>query len=274
MNGAWSKLEDEDGEANNDPTKIASQWIVPWVRDQKNALLLLLPDSEINETTVATVQYALKRGIEAVYQLEESELLAEPLPDRKRRSGVLFYEATEGGAGVLSRLVGEADAMSRIAHAALRLLHLDIPDPGQPLPSIDTLKDVADANCVAGCYRCVLSYYNQPDHPVIDRRDRLARSILLRLASVPTQPFDSMAPKASPGTVPSATSNNPGSFDPVSHGLPPADLLNAEIAGVHVVAAWRAARVALVDVGVDAGALRERGMSVIEFPRCCCVTHC
>lgn len=266
MNGAWSKLEDEDGEASNDPTKIANQWIVPWVRDQKNALLLLLPDPEINETTVATVQYALKRGIEAVYQLEESELLAEPLPDRKHRNGVLFYEATEGGAGVLSRLVGEADAMSRIAHAALRLLHLDIPDPGQPLPSIDTLKDIADANCVAGCYRCVLSYYNQPDHPVIDRRDRLARSILLRLASVPTQPFDSMATKASPGTVPSATSNNPGSFNPVSHGLPPADLLNAEIAGVHVVAAWRAARVALVDVGMDAGALRERGMSVIEFP--------
>ena len=269
MNGAWSKLDDEDGEANNDPTKIASQWIVPWVRDQKNALLLLLPDPEINETTVATVQYALKRGIEAVYQLEESELLAEPLPDRKRRNGVLFYEATEGGAGVLSRLVGEADAMSRIAHAALRLLHLDIPpihNGGQPLPPVDTLKDVADANCVAGCYRCVLSYYNQPDHPVIDRRDRLARSILLRLASVPTQPFDSMAPKASPGAVPSATSNNPGSFDPVSHGFPPADLLNAEIAGVPVVAAWRAARVALVDAGVDAGALRERGMNVIEFP--------
>lgn len=266
MNGAWSKLEDESDETNDDPTKIASQWVVPWVRDQKNALLVLLPDPEINETTVATVQYALKRGIEAVYQLEESELLAEPLPDRKRRNGVLFYEATEGGAGVLSRLVGESDAMSRIAHAALRLLHMDIPDHGEPLPPVDALQDVADANCVAGCYRCVLSYYNQPDHPVIDRRDRMARAILLRLASVPTRQFDSMAPKASPGAAPSALVNDACQFDPVAHGLPPADLLSAAIAGVPVIAAWRAVRVALVAAGVDAGALRERGMTVVEFP--------
>ena len=77
-----------------------------------------------------------------MYQLEESELLAEPLPDRKRRNGVLFYEATEGGAGVLSRIVGEPEAIARIAHAALRLLHIDIPDYGQPLPSVDALKDL------------------------------------------------------------------------------------------------------------------------------------
>jgi hypothetical protein len=266
MNGAWSKLEDEDAEANDDPTRIASQWIVPWVRDQKNALLLLLPHVDITETTVATVQYALKRGIEAVYQLEESELLAEPLPDRKRRNGVLFYEATEGGAGVLSRLVGEPDAISRIAHAAVRLLHLNVPDHGQALPAVDALQDVANANCVAGCYRCILSYYNQPDHPVIDRRDRMARSILLRLASVATQPFDSMAPKGSPGAAPTSANKQPEHFDPAVHDLPPADLLNSEVAGVPVLAAWRAARVALVNAGVDVAALRERGMTVVELP--------
>jgi len=265
MSGAWSKLEDEDGEANDDPTKIANQWIVPWVRDQKNALLLFLPDPEITETTVATVQYALKRGTEAVYQLEESELLAEPLPDRKRRNGVLFYEATEGGAGVLSRLVGEPDAIARIAHAALRLLHLDIPDYGQPLPSVDALQDMPEANCVAGCYRCVLSYYNQPDHPVIDRRDRLARSILLRLAGVRTQGFEAMPPKATPG-LPSAPPKGSDGFDPSAHGLPFAELLGGEVSGIPVLAAWRAARVALVRCGVDAASLRERGMTVIEFP--------
>lgn len=265
MNGAWSKLEDEDGDANDDPTKIANQWIVPWVRDQKNALLLLLPDPEISEATVATVQYALKRGIEAVYQLEEAELLAEPLPDRKRRNGVLFYEATEGGAGVLSRIVGEEWALSRIAHAALRLLHLDIPDYGQPMPSVDTLQDMPEANCVAGCYRCILSYYNQPDHPVIDRRNRLARSILLRLAGVPTHILETMAPKTTHGSASAPTGVSDG-FDPSIYGLPSADLLNGEVAGTPVLAAWRAVRVALVRCGVGTAPLRERGMTVIEFP--------
>ncbi|HNR91042.1 MAG TPA: ATP-binding protein, partial [Dokdonella sp.] len=46
------------------------------------------------------------------------------LPDRERRHGLLFYEATEGGAGVLTRLVHEPDAFARVAWEALRLLHL------------------------------------------------------------------------------------------------------------------------------------------------------
>jgi hypothetical protein len=39
-----------------------------------------------------------------------------------------------------------------------------------------------DARCVAGCYRCLLSYYNQPDHELIDRRNELALELLIRLA--------------------------------------------------------------------------------------------
>src|SRR6516165_5774261 len=38
------------------------------------------------------------------------------------------------------------------------------------------------ARCVAGCYRCLLSYYNQPDHELIDRKNADALTILLRLA--------------------------------------------------------------------------------------------
>ena len=40
------------------------------------------------------------RGIEVVYQLEEGEILGEPLPARDNRRAILAYEATEGGAGV------------------------------------------------------------------------------------------------------------------------------------------------------------------------------
>ena len=36
--------------------------------------------------------------------------------------------------------------------------------------------------CVKGCYRCLLSYFNQPDHEQIDRTDIEAKQLLVALA--------------------------------------------------------------------------------------------
>ena len=41
-----------------------------------------------------------------------------------------------------------------------------------------------DKNCEAGCYRCILSYFNQPDHDNIDRRDRDALEWLAQLTEL------------------------------------------------------------------------------------------
>ncbi len=122
---------------------------------------------------MATLQYALKRGIEAVYQLEESELMAEPLPGRDNRQAILFYESTEGGAGVLTRLATEPGALARVADEALRIMHFLRPDDGH-WDRANLAQEVDEAGnplCEAGCYKCLLSYYNQPDHTVIDRQD-------------------------------------------------------------------------------------------------------
>lgn len=183
--GFWAKEEDDD--AQPDPDRTPPQRIVPFVQDQKNALHLRI-DRETEPRTLATLQYALVRGLETVYQLEEGELLVEPLPDAEHRRGLLFYEATEGGAGVLTRLVGEADELAKVAREALRIMHLDLPDDSSaPLPGADDLADAEGTQCVAGCYRCLLSYYNQPDHELIDRRDLAARAILLRLSRCETR---------------------------------------------------------------------------------------
>lgn len=180
--GYWQKEDDGSSTEPPNPDTVPPQRIVPFVEDQKNALLLQ-PIGEWTDTTLATVQYALKRGIETAFQLEESELLAEPLPTRKERRGVLFYEATEGGAGVLSRLVSEPQALSRVAAAALRILHLELPELDKLRETApESLTESADTRCVAGCYRCILSYFNQPDHELLDRRDPEARRILWRLA--------------------------------------------------------------------------------------------
>lgn len=189
--GFWAKEDDDEADGPPDPDKTPSQRIVPFVEDQKNALHLLpAADAEgkpMASGTLATLQHALRRGIEACFQLEEGELLVEPLPDAATRRGLLFYEATEGGAGVLNRIVHEPTALSQVARVALRVMHLDVDeDSSAPLPALQALADVEGTTCVAGCYRCLLSYYNQPDHDLIDRRDPVVRSVLLRLAQATT----------------------------------------------------------------------------------------
>jgi hypothetical protein len=55
-------------------------------------------------------------------------------------------------------------------------------DAGTATADPALLEDDPDAQCVKGCYRCLLSYYNQPDHEHIDRTDDDVRRTLLRLA--------------------------------------------------------------------------------------------
>lgn len=188
VSGHWMGGADEAGEPDPDtpPDKTPPQRIVPYVEDRRN-VLIVRPLEELDIKTMATLQYALKRGIEAVYQLEESELMAEPLPKADLRRSILFYESAEGGAGVLTRIATEPVALSRVAAEALSIMHFKVPANGYW--SHDTLVEETDANdkpiCEAGCYKCLLSYYNQPDHTNIDRQDEendgKALDILCRL---------------------------------------------------------------------------------------------
>jgi len=199
--GSWQKSPDEDGPEPS-PDQVQPQRIVPYVEDQKNALLLQ-PQAALSETTLVTLQHALKRGVETQFQLEEAELLAEPLPDAKHRTGVLFYEATEGGAGVLTRLASDPDVLAQVARRALTVMHYNVPDSDDlPLPAFDALHDVDGTTCVAGCYRCLLSYYNQPDHPLIDRRDSETCRILWRLAQISTELVAPLPPPLIPEKEP------------------------------------------------------------------------
>lgn len=177
-NGKWAKNPDEDD--TQDPTADATQLIVPAVEDRKQALLLRFPGVPPALEIVATLQQALLRGIEAEFQVEESEILVEALPTRDERNALLFYEAAEGGAGVLNRLVADQDAMARIARHALRIMHFDLSDEG--------IENRSDARCVAGCYRCLLSYFNQPDHEQIDRQNPEVTGFLVRLSRSRTIP--------------------------------------------------------------------------------------
>ncbi|MDP5280359.1 DEAD/DEAH box helicase [Sphingomonas sp. DG1-23] len=177
VSGRWLKNEARGEEEGADPVRgTRRQTIVPMVEDTKNALLVRFnPDLNLSNEQMATLQHALVRAIEAEHVLDAGELLGEPLPTRDDRRSLLLYEASEGGAGVLKRLMENAGRWRRLADVAIELMHLHRTD--------GVLGDNPDKDpCVAGCYRCLLSYYNQPDHAHIDRRDVEVLSVLDHLS--------------------------------------------------------------------------------------------
>lgn len=267
--GWWVKEESDDNGGDGNDDRSPPQRIVPFVQDHKNALLLQ-PQSACEPATLATLQHALKRGIEAVYQLEEAELLAEPLPDVRQRHGVLFYEATEGGAGVLTRVVGDPSALAQVARQALRVMHYDVPlDSDAPWPALEDLPEQADVRCVAGCYRCLLSYYNQPDHELINRRDGDALRILWRLAQVETE----LQPPQEAAALPSEPDVTPGWAGQWQQAraqhAPDMTVPARAVADDITVLHWpdHYAAVALPDTPRDLqAAWEDRGYSFIRFP--------
>lgn len=175
--GRWQKNPGDDGDGN-DPEMTRPERVIPYVEDRRNALTLT-PHSPLSEGEMATLQAALKQGIQLEFQLEEMELAAEPLPSEQERNQILFYESAEGGAGVLRRLISEKDALARVAAKALEVCHYD--NSGTDLRRAPG----ATEDCEAGCYQCLLSYSNQRDHEKIDRA--LVREILLALLSSTTE---------------------------------------------------------------------------------------
>jgi Lhr-like helicase len=191
VTGQWSKKDEpgasEVGEAEDTLLdKVPNQQIVPFVEDYRNILILQPAAQTLDKETMATLQAALKRGIEMTYQIEEAELVCEPLPTTDNRQAIMFYEAAEGGAGVLTRLASEPLAMAQVAASALKLLHHN--EPAGPwtyeaLPDLEQKDPNGQRICEAGCYQCLLSYFNQPDHDHINRRNESALKLLIALAN-------------------------------------------------------------------------------------------
>ena len=130
------------------------------IRDStQNLLRLRVQEPSLRDDLVfeTSLMYALERAIAQVFQLEDSEIVVEAVGEGTGRA-LVFYEASEGGAGVLRRLVEEPDALAEVAQEALRLLHFD-PETGD-----DLAKDGHRA-----CYECLLSFSNQLTAQLLNR---------------------------------------------------------------------------------------------------------
>ena len=178
---AMTSDEQELGEAARARQKVK---VIPYVEDRRNILVLRLA-RKVEPAVGVTLMYALERAMEAVFQLEDTELSSEPLPDEERHGRMLFIESAEGGAGALRRMVAEPRLMAEVAHKALEIAHFD-PETGEDRGGELTDEVGQVTRCVQGCYECLLSYSNQPQHRVIDRH--LVVDLLRALRTATTEP--------------------------------------------------------------------------------------
>ena len=157
--GSWLKGSDMGEEDSGPPSTGHPDIVRLFVHDSHNLLLVypLEPALVKDEDLQATLQYCLQRGMEQVFQIEESEINSERIGSSSNRA-ILFWEASEGGVGVLRRLIEERDAIPKVTVAALERCHFD---PG-------TLSDIK-SDCFRACYECLLSYGNQRDYPRLNR---------------------------------------------------------------------------------------------------------
>lgn len=173
--GRWARNQQETTDDGDDPLSNQTARVIPYVEDRRNCLLIE-PVEPLEQEAFASVHTALKRAIEAVYQLEDNELATEALPDADERLIMLFYEAAEGGAGVLRRLLDEPQELARVAQKALEICHFD-PATGADLDHAPG----NDERCEAACYDCLLSYGNQREHHLLIRH--AAQPILRELST-------------------------------------------------------------------------------------------
>jgi hypothetical protein len=174
--GYWAQKPGEEGPKDIESNQVMTG-VQPFVHDTRNLLLIktdVTPHKDRGEDFLASVSYALQRGMQVLFQVEEQEIAVTRIGQKDERR-VLYWETAEGGNGIWPRLLDEPKALSQVAREALEICHFD-PETGNDLANPDS--------CSRACYRCLLSYSNQMDHPKLDRL--LIRDYLLKLTQAVT----------------------------------------------------------------------------------------
>jgi len=107
------------------------------------------------EVIYTTLIHTLARAMMVAFDLDEREVggFLAPAPDAEGTPyRVVLYETAVGGSGVLASLA-EPGRLARLVGRARELLHEGDPEGG----------------CQKACYACLLSFFNQRDHHLLDR---------------------------------------------------------------------------------------------------------
>ncbi len=158
--GRWQARNGEDETISDLGVPATISGVRPYVQDSRNVLFLKHHSENSSAEFEVTLLHAIKRAIQFVYQVEDQEISAELIGENEHRR-MIFWEAAEGGIGVWEHLVTQPNAFSAVARMAIRLCHEDPSGNGD---------DAQITACVSACYECLLTYSNQLEHRLIDRR--------------------------------------------------------------------------------------------------------
>ena len=173
--GYWARNQADSGDQDDAATLTRVRRVIPYVRDTKNVLVMRF-DQPRSGAEMAGLQAAFKQAIQLHFQIEPRELACEAMPEAGNRREILYYEAAEGGAGVLRQLAEDSSVLPALARRALEICHY----------APESLADQAADRCGKACYQCLLDYGNQPDHKDLDRA--LIRDLVAALAQGECRP--------------------------------------------------------------------------------------
>jgi len=172
VNQRWKRSKDSDGFYIDDrngrwlrekerekPDTAAHAKLIKLFTSNTADTLYIQPvkDLGLNEDQVISLAYALKRGIESMYQVEENEIGVWVM-GKKETPNIMIYEAAEGSLGILSEIIANPAKMQSLFRESYRLMHFD------PETHENLRPDLPKAS-----YEDLLSYYNQRHHGQLDR---------------------------------------------------------------------------------------------------------
>ncbi|MBC8248702.1 MAG: DEAD/DEAH box helicase [Anaerolineales bacterium] len=134
---------------------IRGLWLMQTIQSDLALLDVPLPDGMEAEPFYTTFLHTWLRALMVTFNLDENEMdgFLAPGWEAEVPYRLALYETTVGGSGVLASLAEQGRLRMAVARAR-ELLHEGDPEGG----------------CERACYDCLLSFYNQRDHELLDRQ--------------------------------------------------------------------------------------------------------
>lgn len=157
-NGVWVKEKDLERPEIAENSKD----VMIFARDTADTLYIQpLNNLDLTPEQTISLSFALKRGIEKLFQVEENEI-GVTVMGNPEKPNILIYESSEGSLGILSQLIEEPQTLRKLFEESYRYMHFDPEtrretERGQQLPKAS--------------YEDLLSYYNQIHHEKLNRYD-------------------------------------------------------------------------------------------------------